>query len=400
MFSTILYILFWGLFTYCGLSALYVFILSLSGKLFYRAKYSGYSTEKCTQRIAILVPAYKEDTIIYPTADNLLNLDYPSELYDIYIIADSFQNETIEKLKQLRLNVMEVSFEKSTKAKSLNEAFKRISEFYNVALICDADNMLSKDFLKNLNNAFENGAKAIQGRRVAKNLDTQFAILDACSEGINNNVFRKGPSAMGLSSSVIGSGMAFDFRLIKEILSEIDVVGGFDKVLQLKVVEKGININYLEDLLIFDEKVSSSHAFGQQRKRWLSSQFIYLKQFFPKAIRQLFKGNVSYFNLAVLNNLILPRAFLIVLLPLFVLIAFFAYPASVVFALSFWMAYIIGLFIALPVDLMNRDLLRALYRLPKAIGVMVATLFRLKNANETFIHTVHTKTEINNSLLK
>src|SRR6185312_12160390 len=128
-----------------------------------------------------------------------------------------------------------------------------------------------------------------------------------------------------------------------------------------------------EDLLIFDEKVSSSHAFGQQRKRWLSSQFIYLKQFFPRAIKQLFKGNVSYFNLAVLNNFILPRAFLIVLLPLFVVITFFAYPASIALALAFWIAYIAGLFIALPSDLINRNLLHALYRLPKAIGVMIAT---------------------------
>ena len=45
--------------------------------------------------------------------------------------------------------------------------------------------------LKKVNDAFMNGAKAIQGRRVAR--DTSFAILDSCSEAVNNNIFRKAP---------------------------------------------------------------------------------------------------------------------------------------------------------------------------------------------------------------
>jgi cellulose synthase/poly-beta-1,6-N-acetylglucosamine synthase-like glycosyltransferase len=43
------------------------------------------------QRIAILVPAYKEDGIIVSTALSHLQLDYPRDLFDVYILADSFQ---------------------------------------------------------------------------------------------------------------------------------------------------------------------------------------------------------------------------------------------------------------------------------------------------------------------
>ena len=134
------------------------------------------------------------------------------------------------------------------------QAFGRITEDFDIALICDADNMLAPDFLRRLNDAFAGGAQAVQGRRVAKNLDTSFAILDACSEAINNHIFRKGAYALGLSSSVIGSGMAFEFDRIKAILSEISAVGGFDKILQLSVVERGIRIHYLEDALVLMKK--------------------------------------------------------------------------------------------------------------------------------------------------
>ena len=112
---------------------------------------------------------------------------------------------------------MEVSFEKSTKLKSLDEAFKRIKGEYDVCLICDADNILAEDALQRINHYFWLDVKAVQGQRVAKNLDTPFAILDACSEAVNNHIFRKGANAMGLSSSVIGSGMGFDFAMIRDI---------------------------------------------------------------------------------------------------------------------------------------------------------------------------------------
>lgn len=347
-----------------------------------------------------MVPAYREDGIILSTANSLLKLNYPKELYDVYILADSFQTSTIRQLKELPINVLEVAFDKSTKTKSLNEAFRRIDTHYDIALICDADNILARDFLLHINNAFENGAKAVQGRRVAKNLDSSFAILDACSEGINNNIFRKGANALGLSSAVIGSGMAFQYDNLKKIMSEVHAIGGFDKILQLKIVGQGTRILYLEDALIFDEKVDSSEAFQQQRKRWVSSQFIYLKQFFAPAIRQLFKGNLSYYNLAIANNLVLPRAYLLAMLPLLVIAAFFFGTTWVIASAAVFFIYIFSLVMAFPKELVNKDLWAAFLKLPKAVLMMFGALFQIKKANKTFIHTIHTKTEVSNTLFK
>ncbi|MES2882906.1 MAG: glycosyltransferase, partial [Bacteroidota bacterium] len=317
-------------------------------------------------------------------------------LYDVYIIADSFQPQTIAQLRQLPIQVLEVSFEKSTKSKALNHAFGSIIKLYDIALICDADNILAKDFLGRINTAFVAGARAVQGRRVAKNLDSAFAVLDACSEGINNNIFRKGANAMGLSSSVIGSGMAFEYANLKQVMAGIEAVGGFDKIMQLKIVEQGISIRYLEDAIVFDEKVESSQAFQQQRKRWVSSQFIYLKKYFEPACKQLLKGNLSYFNLAVANNLVLPRAFLLIILPALIVTGFLLHAAWGGASIILLLMYLLCLFIALPTELINKDLWAALNKLPGAIMVMAGTLFGMKKANKTFIHTIHTKTEINN----
>lgn len=400
MFSNLVYIIILLLTMYTACCVLYLLLLAVWGKLFYRLPVQDNAGEAPTQRIAILVPAYREDSIIVSTAKNLLQVNYPADLYDVYIIADSFRPGTIDALKRLPLQVLEVSFDKSTKTRALNEAFNRIKDNYDIAFVCDADNMLAPDCLQIIARCFETGAQAVQARRVAKNMDTSFAILDACSEAINNNIFRKGANAIGLSSAVIGSGMAFSFSLLKEVLRDIQAVGGFDKVLQLNIVKRGIRIQYLENAVVFDEKVSSQQAFQQQRKRWVSSQFVYLKQFMLPGLLQLFKGNLNYFNLAVINNLILPRVFLLLLLPLLAVLAWFVQPAMALTVLLILALYLAALIVALPKAYINKQVLGAVQHLPHAIAAMCRNLFQLKGANNKFIHTAHTQTEINNPLFQ
>ena len=398
MFELIFKILSLLLLAYCCFSVLYFFVFSLAG-VFYKKEKSNNSGK--VNRIAILVPAYKEDKIISSTVQNLLQLDYPKDGYDIYVIADSFEPATIQQLQALPVNVIEVSFQNSTKTKSLNEAFKNITKPYSIALICDADNILSEEFLRQVNYEFVKGAKAVQGRRVAKNFDTAFAILDGCSEAINNHIFRKGANALGLSSAVIGSGMAFEFNTVKKILSEISAVSGFDKPLQLKIVESGVKIKYLENALIFDEKIDNAHAFKQQRKRWLLSQFTYLREFFLPGCRQLFKGNFSYFNLSVLNNLVPPRVLLAFCLVLLTIISYAFQPAIIYEVyIVITLLYFITLLIALPVQLVNKKTLLATLQLPRAVLLMLTSLFTLRKAKNIFIHTVHTKNEISNPLYR
>lgn len=398
MLSTFLNTFLLILLVYIFLSVAYLFILSIAGKFFYKTE--KYSVSESQKRIAIFIPAYKEDGIIVSTAKSMLVLNYPRKLYDVYILADSFQQSTLEALRQLPVHVLEVHFEKSTKTKALNEGFRRINEHYDIALICDADNVLAKNFLKKINDAFIAGAKAVQGQRVAKNFDTSYAILDSCSEGINNHIFRKGTNAVGLASAVIGSGMAFEYNNAKEVLGEINAIGGFDRPLQIKMVERGIKIIYLEDALVFDEKVNSLHTFKQQRKRWLSSQLIYLKEYFVPGINQLLKGNFSYFNLAVLNSIIMPRAFLLILLPLLVIAAFFINKLIGLAYAFTWVLFLASMLLSLPKGSFNKNLLYAIFKLPRTALAMFSSMIGIKSSNKTFIHTTHSKTEVTNPLFE
>ena len=389
------------LFVYLAGCVLYNLLLAIAGRLSRKKEISYGNTERFA-KIAVLIPAYKEDSIILSTVASYNRLRYPVDRFEVVVIADSLQPRTLMELAATGANVLPVKFDKSTKAKSLNAAFEHLGDDYDLALICDADNVLEEDFLLKINHAYQEGNYAIQGQRVAKNLNTPFAILDAANEIIANHLYRKGANALGLSSSVIGSGMAFHYPLIRQILAEIQATGGFDKVLQLLVIEKGHTILYLEDAYVFDEKITHAAVFENQRKRWMSSQLVYLRTFWKKGWAELFKGDLNYFNLAVCQNALLPRMLLLAALTFgtvlcFLLQSFILVPVYywlVLFALN-----IISLLLPIPGKFFTRYLFTAMLTLPRAIGIMILLLFRLKGADKTFIHTTHTQTGIDNPLL-
>jgi cellulose synthase/poly-beta-1,6-N-acetylglucosamine synthase-like glycosyltransferase len=383
------------LIVYFGFAAVYIFIFGFAG-IFPRKENKSKSNP--IRKFAILIPGYKEDAVIVEVAKDALNQDYPKDQYDIVIIADSFQAKTIAELNKLPIKLVEVSFDVSTKSKALNKAMTQIGDQYDVALILDADNMMEEQFVKKINNAFNNGFKVVQGHRVAKNVNTSFAILDAISEEVNNHIFRKGHRNLGFSSALIGSGMAFDYAFFKETMADVKAIGGFDKELELELLKNRNKIEYLHDALVFDEKVQKSEVFEKQRKRWLSAQFVYFgRYFFPGLYHLFFKANIDFFD-KVYQMVSPPRVLLVGITSIITFLYFllnivFDIYQPLLFTIKEWavvfLIVVIAFLFSIPGKFYNRKTLIAILSLPKAFILMFASLFKLKEANKKFIHTEH-----------
>jgi cellulose synthase/poly-beta-1,6-N-acetylglucosamine synthase-like glycosyltransferase len=376
-----------------GLATLYIFIFSIAS-LFYKQK--TYSDNGNMKTIAVLVPGYKEDQVIVEVAKLALEQDYNRNLYDVVIIADSFKEKTLETLKSLPIKLIEVSFEKSTKSKALNKAMAALNRDYDIAVVLDADNVMAPDFLSKINAAFEHDFIAVQGHRTAKNTNNSWATLDAISEEINNNIFRKGHRVLGLSSAIIGSGMAFKYNYFKALMSTVTAVGGFDKEIELKMLKEGRKIVYLEDAVVFDEKIQKSEVFGNQRRRWLSAQLHYFRKDFLNALKDLIlKGNVDYFDKAI-QFIQPPRILLLGAVILFstgFVLANYFLENQIPYSF-YWIVLVVSCVLSfvfsVPRSFYNLKTLSALASLPKGMFMMFLSLLKIKGANKTFIHTQHT----------
>ncbi len=372
---------------YLGFASLYIFIFGTASLFPTKTKEPTTSIER---KYAVLIPGYKEDNVIIDVAKDAINQDYPSDMYDVVVIADSFKKETLESLRLLPITVIEVSFDLSTKSKALNVAMDQLTDNYDVAVVLDADNLMEPGFLNKINVAFNNEFIAVQGHRVAKNYNTPFAILDAISEEVNNMIFRKGHRVLGLSAALIGSGMAMDYDYFKKMMKSIKAVGGFDKEIELQMLKEGISIEFLNDAYVYDEKVQKAEVFSNQRRRWLSAQFHYFSMDFLNSLKHLILyGNVDYFDKAI--QFIQPPR--VMLLGLLVLINIFSLILNPISWIYIWLGVlaicVLAFLFTTPLKFYNFKTLKAVLTLPKAFVLMAMSLLSIKGANKKFIHTEH-----------
>jgi len=374
---------------YFAFATLYLFVFAFAG--IFKSKRKNRAHENKKRKMIVLIPGYREDEVIVDVAKEALNQDYGTENYEVAIIADGFQPETIQKLSQLQVKVFEVKLEFSTKSRALNAALDQLDDSYHVAVVLDADNVMEPSFLTEINEAFNAGYQAVQGHRIAKNMNTPFAILDAVSEEMNNHIFRKGHWNLGFSSSLIGSAMAFEYHYFKAMMKEVKVVGGFDKELEIRILKERKKIAYLPDAYVYDEKVPNAKVFTKQRRRWISAQVHYFGKSFLPAFKELFlHGNLDLFNKA-LQFILLPRILLISLLFLFSWVSLFV--ASLV-PFRFWITAfalcVLVFLLSIPRYFYNIKTLWALTRLPLGIFLTFLSVFKLGGNDKEFLHTKHT----------
>lgn len=339
-----------------------------------------------TRRFVTIIPAYRSDACILGTARSAAAQDYPAERLRTLVVSDSMKPETVLALREEGVEVLEVSFENSTKAKSLQAAMEHLGpDAADVIVILDSDNIVGTGFISAIDQAFENGARAVQAHRTAKNRDTDIAVIDAVSEEINNSIFRKGHCTVEMTSALIGSGMAFDYRWFAEACTSF-ITTGEDKEMELRLILDGIKVKYLDNVKVLDEKTRSAGGYYSQRRRWIASQYHLIldaAKKFPKA-----KNKLDYAD-KLLQWLFPPRMIIITAIPMLaILLSLLHSPA----AWQWWRLTIIlvaGLLLAIPKEGFDRKLLKALVKVP-ALAVMAAiNLFRMKGTKDHYIHTDH-----------
>lgn len=381
------------IFIYLAISVGYISIFCISG-LFMRLRQ--YHDAEPHRKFAILIPAYKEDDIIFSTISAVLKQDYPKDKFDVFLIADQLRSGTIVALNEFPISVIPVSFSNSTKARSIKYAIQQMPcDVYDIAFILDADNILGEGGLRKINHAFEMGYRMVQLHRKAKNKNTPLAILDALSEEVNNYIFRQGHRALGMSAALIGSGMALDFSSFKSILvnSDIENNPGEDREINLEMLKRGYICEYIDDAYVFDEKVQHSDVLEKQRTRWLSAQLQYAVKFwFREPIKSVSNG-INYFDFAF-QTLLVPRSLLIASL---VFIVFFQALMEILFHIIIapgricWISLLVLCVFCLMTGSLNnlsmREVKLAIIGFPKACFSFIKALIKARPGQRDFIHT-------------
>ena len=345
-----------------------------------------YPPARKLRRFAVLFPAYKEDRVIEQVVTSFLSQDYPQDLFDVIVISDHMQDETNVHLCQQPIILLKADYKDSTKAKALNFAMDSLdASNYDIVIILDADNVVENNFLHEINNTFEAGVKAVQAHRTAKNRNTDVAILDGLSEEVNNSIFRRGHVRLGLSSALIGSGMAFDYAWFHENIKKVSSAGE-DKELEALLLKQRIFIEFLDHVPVYDEKTQGEKGFYNQRRRWIASQIAQWSRVFRDLPGAIVSLNIDYMD-KLLQWLLPPR---LILFGGIIMMGCIMQILDWPLAIKWWSLFIvmgISLCLAIPDQLVDEKFKKSIYKLPILFLMMVVNLFRIKGAYRKFVHT-------------
>ena len=336
-------------------------------------------------RFLILYPAYNEDRVIVNAVEQFLLQEYPTTHYTVAVISDHMQPATNNHLRKLPITLLTPSFEKSSKAKAMQYAIDEVKGEFDNVVILDADNVVRPEFLSQLN-VLCSIYDAIQCHRCAKNANNDVAVLDGASEEINNTIFRKAHNRLGLSSALIGSGMCFSYKLFRQNVFQLTTAGE-DREMEALLLHQKVFIKYAPDIHVFDEKVSNQDNFQRQRMRWMTAQVQSLLSQLPKIPRAILHGNINFVDKTIQQALI-PRSILIVLLTAISLLITLLVPT---WSVKWWLLLVclaVALFIALPSQLRFQSIAK-IFAIPGLVLRMLKNILHIDHKNTDFLHTQH-----------
>ena len=268
-----------------SLSAVYFFVLGMAGLVHSRVPQS----HDPHKRFAVIIPAHNEENVIVPLIENLLHLDYPKELYSIFVIADNSTDGTASKAHEAGAIVYERFHDKQRgKGHALEWMFSKLderTETYDAVVIFDADNLVDPQFLKHINNRMCEGSKIVQGYIDAKNpTDTWVTACFSMAFWVSNRMLQLARYNLGLSNYLGGTGMAISKDLLKEIgwgatsLTE-------DLEFSIKALLLGHKTTWAHEAVVYDEKPLTFRQAWDQRRRWALGHVEVFRTCFGEYIR-------------------------------------------------------------------------------------------------------------------
>ena len=219
-----------------------------------------------------VIPAHNEESVIKNLVDSLQEQNYPRELYDIYVIADNCNDNTAQIAKDAGAIVLKrLDEEHKTKGFALNWFLQQKIEEnadYDALCVFDADNIVDKNFLKNMNKKLCQGEEVVQGYRDIKNpTDSWISAGYAIFYWMMHRFYHLARYNLGLSPLLNGTGFMVKFDLLKpdgwqtETLTE-------DIEYSLINIAAGRKLGWAVDAIVYDEQPTTFKASWSQRSRW------------------------------------------------------------------------------------------------------------------------------------
>jgi cellulose synthase/poly-beta-1,6-N-acetylglucosamine synthase-like glycosyltransferase len=272
-----------------GASLVYQIICILAGMF---SKQIGFPAAPMDKRYAVLISARNEEHVIGNLIDSIRAQTYPAALVDIWLVADNCTDDTASVVRAKGCNVVERFDDKLIgKGYALTYLLDHMidsgaAENYDAYFVFDADNLLDKHYIEEMNKAFHAGFRILTSYRNSVNLSDNWVSSGSALWFIRESRFlNNSRMVFGSSCHVGGTGFMFSREIMQRnkgwkfhLLTE-DLEFTMDSVLH------GDRIGYCGTAILYDEQPVAFNQSWRQRLRW-SKGFLQVFRYYGPALIQ------------------------------------------------------------------------------------------------------------------
>jgi len=257
-------------------------------------------------RYAILICARNEEEVITDLIDSIGAQTYPRENLHCFVMADNCTDDTAFAAHLAGADVyIRNNRELVGKGYALDALLGHIREDYPEGFdgyfVFDADNILSSDYIEQMDRTFSEGNDIVTSYRNSKNYGSNWISAGYALWFLRESRYlNHARSMLGASCAVSGTGFMFSRKVLEEM------GGGWPHHLLVEDIEfsissitKGRRIGFCPDAEIFDEQPVEFRQSWKQRMRWSRGYLQVFKAYGARLIKGIFHGSFSCYDMSM-----------------------------------------------------------------------------------------------------
>jgi len=265
---------------YIGLTILTLgLLLTISKRLISKLNKNKPTKQKIKDpNFCILIPARYESKVIGSLLESIEKQSYKIDMKNVYVIIEDLTDPTLKITKSLGANIiMRKKVHLKRKGYALMEAIEYLNErkkTFDAYFIFDADNILDKDFIKNMTKTFKDGYDIGIGYRNTKNGNSN-AIASSSSLifSIINTLGNDRKTKNTMNSTISGTGFYIKGNFIKKWNTYPFHSLTEDYELSLYAITHNMTTYYNKNAIYYDEQPVTYKVYKVQRIRWIKGYF-------------------------------------------------------------------------------------------------------------------------------
>lgn len=277
----------------------------------------------------VLIPARYESKVIEGLLKSIKNQTHKVKMTDVYVVVESEKDQTVNICKKYNATVfIRKELHLKRKGYALDEVVKYIlsgKKRYDAYFIFDADNVLDKDYFKNMIPVFDKGYDLATGYRNCKNgNDSVVAASSALTFSLVNEVFNDNKNKQTRNITFSGTGFYIRGYLIEKWQGYPFHTLTEDYELSSYATLNNLTTYYNTKSVFYDEQPVKFKNTINQRIRWIRGYFDVRRMYQKKMLLSLDRKDRNFGSKLDESFGIIPYIFMVVgLLVWFLSIIFF-----------------------------------------------------------------------------